>query len=119
MMYAKNRFFTAALVALALSHLWACDTPADAETLPQNVSILIDSSDDGNKTEDLRYPAGIDFDSRGNAVIVELSGGRVLRVDPSGKHSVLAGTENGGFAGRRGTSKESPLQPPAQRGNRP
>ena len=107
MMPAKNRLVTAALVALVLGHLWGWDTPASAETLPQNVSILIDSSDDGNKTEDLRYPAGIDFDNRGNAVIVELSGGRVLRVDPSGNHSVLAGTENGGFAGDGGPAKKA------------
>ena len=107
MMPAKNRLVTAALVALVLGHLWGWETPASAETLPQNVSILIDSSDDGNKTEDLRYPAGIDFDRNGIAYLVELSGGRVIGVDKSGNSFVVAGTENGGYAGDGGPAKQA------------
>src|SRR5260370_15894751 len=40
----------------------------------------------------LVQPFGIDFDKAGNFYLVELQGGRVLKVDTHGAFTVLAGT---------------------------
>jgi sugar lactone lactonase YvrE len=40
----------------------------------------------------LTQPFAIDFDQAGNAYVVELKGGRVLRIDPKGILTVIAGT---------------------------
>lgn len=50
----------------------------------------------------LNQPFGIDFDKAGNFYLVELLGGRVLKVDPSGLLSVVAGTDKKGNTGDGG-----------------
>jgi len=78
--------------------------------LPPHVQIFAGPSGepgDASATEQLRYPVGIDFDRDGNAWIVELSGGRVLGVKPSGKLFVLAGTDHGGHAGDGGPAAKA------------
>lgn len=58
---------------------------------------------DGPATQaKLNGPFGVEFDRSGRMWIVELTGGRVLRVDRAGKLSVLAGDENKAFAGDGG-----------------
>ena len=52
-------------------------------------------------------PFGIDFDKAGNAYIVELKGGRVLRVDPKGILAVLAGTGMSGNGGDDGPARKA------------
>lgn len=48
----------------------------------------------GSKTDksNLDTPFGIEFDKAGNGYIVELDGGRVLKLDPAGKLTTLGGT---------------------------
>ncbi len=101
------------LVGIALLGLFLRDAFIWAE-LPRQIQIFAGHSQDGKgpdhhdqQTEALRYPVGIDFDHQGNAWIVELSGGRVLGVKPSGGLFVLAGTENGGYAGDGGPATEA------------
>jgi sugar lactone lactonase YvrE len=50
----------------------------------------------------LIQPFGIDFDKAGNYYIAELLGGRILKVDPKGSLTVLAGTGKKGSSGDGG-----------------
>ena len=53
-------------------------------------------------------PFGIDFDPAGNTYIVEMAGGeRVLKIDPAGQLSVLAGTGGKGDTGDGGPAVEA------------
>lgn len=47
----------------------------------------------------MTQPFGVDFDSEGNAYLVELAGQRVLRVDTKGTFSIVAGTGKKGDSG--------------------
>lgn len=55
----------------------------------------------------LHSPFGIDFDSRGNMVIVELEGGRVHRLDTAGTLSQLAGDGSEGYTGDGGPASKA------------
>ncbi len=55
---------------------------------------------------ELAFPKGIAFDAVGNLYVAEESAHRILRVDPDGSYSVIAGTGESGYAGDGG--------PPAQ-----
>ena len=56
----------------------------------------------------LHYPLGIDFDADGNLFIVELSGGRVQRLDRQGKPHVIAGAKlQSGYAGDGGPARDA------------
>ena len=50
----------------------------------------------------LVQPFGVDFDRAGNLYVVELQGGRVLKVDTKGTFTILAGTGMKGDAGDGG-----------------
>src|SRR5258708_587237 len=50
----------------------------------------------------LAYPFGVDFDRAGNMYIVEMTGARVLKVDPKGIFRVLGGTAAKGDGGDGG-----------------
>lgn len=52
-------------------------------------------------------PFGVDFDKAGNMYIVELSGERVLRVDPKGILTRLGGTGKKGNGGDGGPAREA------------
>jgi sugar lactone lactonase YvrE len=52
-------------------------------------------------------PFGIDFDQSGNAFLVELSGGRVLRIDSKGMLVTIAGAEEKGNGGDGGPAKNA------------
>jgi len=51
---------------------------------------------------ELREPFGVGMDRAGNMYIVELSGGRVLKLDVHGKITTFAGTGGKGYAGDGG-----------------
>lgn len=55
----------------------------------------------------LIHPFGVDFDGAGNAWIVELTGQRLLKVDPEGKLVVAGGTGKKGNEGDGGPAKEA------------
>lgn len=55
----------------------------------------------------LHDPFGIDFDAQGNAYICEMKGQRVVRVDPQGNFSVVAGTGKIGFRGDGGPARDA------------
>lgn len=50
----------------------------------------------------LKSPFGVDFDSRGNMLIVELEGGRVHRLSPDGELKVIAGDGSKSYQGDGG-----------------
>ena len=104
------RFLTT-ILAIAAFFFGGYIPAIGATTLPSHVKIFAGGSatetDASPQTQELRYPTGIDFDAQGNAWIVELSGGRVLGVRPSGELFVFAGTENGGYEGDGGPASEA------------
>lgn len=53
----------------------------------------------------LHEPFAVDFDAGGNMYIAELGGGRILKVDPQGLLSRLAGTAEAGDAGDGGPAQ--------------
>ena len=55
----------------------------------------------------LVQPFGIDFDKAGNAYLVELQGGRVLRIDPKGMLTRIGGTGSKGNGGDDGPVRKA------------
>ncbi len=53
----------------------------------------------------LDSPFGVDFDRRGNMYIVELSGGRVHKLDTQGKLTTISGDGSKGYQGDGGLAK--------------
>lgn len=60
----------------------------------------------------LDQPFGIDFDKDGNAYIVEMVGGRVLKVNTEGLLTVVAGSKATGDAGDNGLAKKAVFNGP-------
>ena len=56
----------------------------------------------GAERSPLTSPFGVDFDSHGNMVIIELAGGRVHRRDSSGKLCLIAGDGSKNYSGDGG-----------------
>src|SRR5262249_46692568 len=55
----------------------------------------------------LNQPFGIDFDKAGNMYIVELKGGRVLKVNPKGVLTILGGTGAAADSGDGGLARSA------------
>lgn len=77
------------------------------------VSILLggltekEGGDPAGKHEVLNFPLGVDFDSAGNLLIVELSGGRVHRLTPEGRLSKIAGDGSKSYHGDGGLAAKA------------
>ena len=59
------------------------------------------------KEAKLVAPFGIDSDRTGSAFLVELEGGRVLKIDPEGVLTTIGGTEQKGNSGDGGSAKDA------------
>jgi sugar lactone lactonase YvrE len=59
------------------------------------------------KSGKLSSPFGIDFDKQGNMYIVELSGGRVHKMDTTGILTIIAGDGSEGYTGDNGPAKDA------------
>src|SRR5260370_16165208 len=57
-------------------------------------------------------PFGVDFDRAGNLYIVEMTGARVLKVDPKGLFHVLGGTGTKGDRGDGGPATSAQFNGP-------
>ncbi|QDS99201.1 NHL repeat-containing protein [Adhaeretor mobilis] len=55
----------------------------------------------------LHSPFGVDFDGAGNMFVVELSGGRVHKLDSSGNLTTIAGDGSKGYSGDGGPASEA------------
>ena len=53
-------------------------------------------------SEPIKSPFGVDFDSQGNMVIVELEGGRIHRLSPNGNLTTIAGDGSKSYEGDGG-----------------
>lgn len=79
--------------------------PGSGEKKIPKISIVVGSllpgegKPDKIKNSPLSSPFGIDFDSKGNLFIVELGGGRVHKLTPTGNLSLLAGNGTQGYQG--------------------
>lgn len=58
-------------------------------------------------SKELDSPFGIDFDKQGNMYIVELSGGRVHKLDIAGNLTTIAGDGSKGYSGDNGPAKDA------------
>lgn len=80
-------------------------SPGSGEKKIPKISIVVGSllpregELDRIKNSPLSSPFGIDFDSKGNLFIVELGGGRVHQLTPTGNLSLLAGNGTQGYQG--------------------
>jgi sugar lactone lactonase YvrE len=93
------------LIALALSIVLVASAHADR---------LVLVAGGGSETENvpatqakLISPFGVDFDKAGNMYVVELKGGRVLKVDAKGTLTVLGGTGKTGDSGDDGPALQA------------
>ena len=99
-----------ALIYLAVS--LCAHTPVAAQSLP-HVSVVIGNllpSEGGTadvQPSVLNSPFGIDFDRRGNMLIVELEGGRVHELDAAGKLTTIAGDGSKSYRGDGGPAKNA------------
>jgi sugar lactone lactonase YvrE len=59
------------------------------------------------KADKLDSPFGVDFDKQGNMYIVELSGGRVHKLDTAGRFTTIAGDGSKGYTGDNGPAKDA------------
>ncbi len=59
------------------------------------------------KPDKLDTPFGIDFDAAGNMLIVELSGGRIHKLDTAGKFTTIAGDGSKAYSGDGGPAGEA------------
>jgi YVTN family beta-propeller protein len=60
----------------------------------------------------LLRPFGVDFDRAGNTYVVELNGNRVLRIDPRGLLTTIAGTGQKGDSGDGGPARQAQFNGP-------
>jgi hypothetical protein len=69
----------------------------------QTVKLVAGGGDGSNNVPaveaGLRSPFGVDMDSSGNTYIIEMTGERLLKIDPSGMLKVIAGNGDRGYAG--------------------
>lgn len=92
--------------------LCLCPTLIAAEPFAGKVRVLIGSllpAEGGaaGAKSPLKQPFGVDFDSNGNMIIVELGGGRVHQHSPRGKLTLLAGNGTKGYEGDGGPAKDA------------
>ena len=59
------------------------------------------------KADKLESPFGVDFDRQGNMYIVELSGGRVHKLDSAGSLTTIAGDGTRGYTGDNGPARNA------------
>ena len=93
-------FVCATVFGLAFSIYGDEPSPSASVVLGQ-----LSPSEAGTKDADespLRSPFGIDFDTQGNMVIVELEGGRVHRLSPKGELATIAGDGSKSYKGDGG-----------------
>jgi len=91
---------------LAVLVLGATAPAGEAEQLP-TVAVVVGNllppeGGPADALSPLKAPFGIDFDSAGNMLIVELSGGRVHRLGTDGKLVTIAGGGGQGYSGDGG-----------------
>ena len=95
------------------THVLACllvMTGLTETATAQRSSIVIGDPIDGvkdNTARKLESPFGVDFDKQGNMYIVELSGGRVHRLDPAGTLTTIAGNGTRGYSGDNGPARDA------------
>lgn len=95
-------FFAHFLVAACLIHVAIGNEPRSFIVIGESLS-----KDQNPKPGRLNSPFGVDFDEAGNMYIVELSGGRVHKLDTTGKLSTIAGKSREGYSGDGGTAKDA------------
>jgi sugar lactone lactonase YvrE len=99
-----NRLTTITVISCSL--LICCADLANA----QRSSVVIGESLAKVKNPEpgeLQSPFGVDFDQRGNMYIVELSGGRVHKLDVMGTLTTIAGDGSKGYTGDKGPAKKA------------
>jgi len=89
--------------------LCVCFTDVATAQRPRSSVVIGESLADvmNPKSGKLSSPFGIDFDKQGNMYIVELSGGRVHKMDTTGILTIIAGDGSEGYTGDNGPAKDA------------
>lgn len=99
--------FTTSIFACCVFAICLPDT-ATAQRPRSSVVIGESLADvDEPKPDKLDSPFGVDFDKQGNMYIVELSGGRVHKLDTAGHFTTIAGDGSEGYTGDGGPAKDA------------
>ncbi|HIF00604.1 MAG TPA: hypothetical protein EYG03_19520 [Planctomycetes bacterium] len=82
---------------------------ADVATAQRSSVVIGESLADVKDPEagQLDSPFGVGFDKQGNMYIVELSGGRVHKLDTAGRFTTIAGDGSEGYTGDNGPAKDA------------
>ncbi len=98
-----------ATTSCACCLLAICLTSAVTAQKPRSSIVIGDSLADVKKPAPgkLDSPFGVDFDKRGNMYIVELSGGRVHKLDTAGNFATIAGDGSKSYSGDGGPAKDA------------
>jgi sugar lactone lactonase YvrE len=93
----------------ACCFLLNCLTDVAAVGQPRASIVIGESTADGEepKPGKLDSPFGVDFDAAGNMYIVELSGGRVHKLDTQGNFTTISGDGSKGHSGDGGPAKDA------------
>ena len=94
--------FACCLVVICLADVATAQRPRSSVVIGQS---LVDEKNP--KAGKLDSPFGVDFDKQGNMYIVELSGGRVHKLDSAGNFSTIAGDGRKGYSGDNGPAKDA------------
>ncbi len=106
---ASVNFYDRFMTGEDLNANWVNPTDFETDWILDNVTVVVgdNSSRISNPSpSDLNVPFGIEFDQEGNGVIAEYTGNRVLKLDPKGKLTVIAGGKQG-YSGDGGPATEA------------
>jgi sugar lactone lactonase YvrE len=102
MLLSAKIFLFSACLAISIANVATAERPRS--------SIIIGESLANNKNPKpgkLNSPFGVDFDAAGNMYIVELSGGRVHKLDSTGNFTTIAGDGSKGYSGDNGPASKA------------
>ncbi len=104
---------TLLLALLALPAMAADNAIENESRVELVVGAWLENEREGNDRGDslrggkLDFPFGVDFDSQGNMFTVEMSGGRVLKLDKQGTLTTIAGQDKAGYSGDGGPATDA------------
>lgn len=105
----QNIFFPFLVVCLLIfcRDSWSAENAQESTSSIEPVvgHLLPAEGGSGNTKSPLNYPLGVDFDSDGNMVIVELTGSRVHRLNKNGRLEIIAGDGSKGYSGDGGPAR--------------
>ena len=107
--YVKTNMIRLAISVFACFAIFICLIDVATARQPHSSVVIGESLANvkNPKSDKLDSPFGIDFDKQGNMYIVELSGGRVHKLDTAGNLTTIAGDGSKDYSGDNGPAKDA------------